>query len=401
VPGLTRLSRRAGRADRGAVTILVAILFSSGTLLGMTAYAVDLGTLYAYRDEAINAANAAAMAAAQTCVRPGARCGGVANSYAQENISTGGVVLNSNGTGDAACGLDKDGGQLSPCSDPPSGPKNCIGTRDDGTSWAEVHATTKMGDGSTVFPPTFAGAVVPGYRPDGVQACARVAWGVPQGPYNSFGMSLCAFKVLTDSMGIPYADSFHAVYDTTVDPTHELVLSLEDPIPPGGTDRCSDLGYYSSNGHCQIDTRQGRNEIGSTNNATSTVPLPDGCRALLNAKEKRPDRSDPRPYLLIPIYRNAVALSSSANTQFTSLYGVAAFQVTGDHLGDGTSNPKATGTPDWLTGVSESDYCHPGSTKPEDRCIRGYFLWVNIIDGTFPSRFWTHTLGVATFKTVG
>ncbi len=355
MPGLTRLSRRAGRADRGAVTILVAILFSSGTLLGMTAYAVDLGTLYAYRDEAINAANAAAMAAAQTCVRPGARCGGVANSYAQENISTGGVVLNSNGTGDAACGLDKDGGQLSPCSDPPSGPKNCIGTRDDGTSWA----------------------------------------------YNSFGMSLCAFKVLTDSMGIPYADSFHAVYDTTVDPTHELVLSLEDPIPPGGTDRCSDLGYYSSNGHCQIDTRQGRNEIGSTNNATSTVPLPDGCRALLNAKEKRPDRSDPRPYLLIPIYRNAVALSSSANTQFTSLYGVAAFQVTGDHLGDGTSNPKATGTPDWLTGVSESDYCHPGSTKPEDRCIRGYFLWVNIIDGTFPSRFWTHTLGVATFKTVG
>ena len=76
MPGLTRLRRRAG-GDRGAVTALVAILMSSGVLLGMTAYAVDIGTLYAYRDQALNAANAAALAAAELCNRPGTRCGGL------------------------------------------------------------------------------------------------------------------------------------------------------------------------------------------------------------------------------------------------------------------------------------------------------------------------------------
>ena len=80
--------------------------------------------------------------------------------------------------------------------------------------------------------------------------------------------------------------------------------------------------------------------------------------------------------------------------------GIAAFQVTGDHLGDGTANPVQKGTRDWLSGVSESNYCRIG-TQPTDRCLRGYFLWVNIIDGKQPSPNWTNMLAIATYKTVG
>ena len=55
----------------------------------------------------------------------------------------------------------------------------------------------------------------------------------------------------------------------------------------------------------------------------------------------------------------------------TGMVGIAAFQVTGDHLGDEQGTANITGTRDWLSNVSETDYCHANSTKPTDRCIRG------------------------------
>jgi len=103
--------------------------------------------------------------------------------------------------------------------------------------------------------------------------------------------------------------------------------------------------------------------------------------------------------VLMPIYHRIVS-QGGANVSLTDLWGIAAFQVTGDHLGDGTANPVQKGTRDWLSGVSESNYCRIG-TQPTDRCLRGYFLWVNIIDGKQPSPNWTNMLAIATYKTVG
>ena len=399
MPGLTRLRRRAG-GDRGAVTALVAILMSSGVLLGMTAYAVDIGTLYAYRDQALNAANAAALAAAELCNRPGTRCGGLDDAVARANIPGGGVKLQSTTFGDAVCGLDKDTGQLSPCDINPGRAKACFSAADTSTSYAEVHATTTPPDSSTVYPPTFAGSVIPGYNPYGIQVCSRVAWGTPQGPYTALGMSSCDFQAKTGGMDTPFNNGFHAVYDTTVPPRDEVELDLETAaLAP--TDGCPDLGYYRSSGGCLVNTRQKGSLNGFVNDATSTVGLPTGCRAVLDAMERKPtSRAVTQPYLLIPIYRSITA-SGAPTVRFDGMVGIAAFQVTGDHLGDEQGTANITGTRDWLSNVSETDYCHANSAKPTDRCIRGYFLWVNLIDGRQPSTQWDNQLGVATYKTVG
>jgi hypothetical protein len=393
VPRLTRLGRRAGGTDRGAVTALVAILLSSGVLLGMTAYAIDIGTLYAYRDQAINAANASALAAAERCVRPPINCGALDDTYARASIPGGGVKLESNSLGDAVCGLDREGGQLSPCSDT-SGAKGCFQPARSRPSYTEVHAVTTAPGGSTVYPAGFAGAVVPGYQPYGVQACSRVAYGVPQGPYNALGMSYNAFKALTGGTHLPKPHAFQAVYDTDIPLDAEIELDMEQEA--GATaDRSPDLVYYDSNGNCEVDTRENGSLLGTVNDAGSTVTLSPDCRSLLDTLEAAPSRANPwRPYLLIPIYQTITEVSGP-NMSFGGMAGVAAFQVTGDHLG-------STGTPDWLNPtLSQSDYCHPFSTKSTDRCIRGYFLWVNIIDGNQPSTRWRTTLAVATYKTVG
>jgi hypothetical protein len=402
VPGLTRPRRRAGRGDRGAVTVLVAILLSSGVLLGMTAYAIDIGVLYAYREQALTAANEAAMGAAQTCVRPGTHCGQLDTKYATMNIPGGGVTLRSSTQGETVCGRDLDDGhdgQLDPCLGA-SGAKGCIGSANPlRTSYTEIHATTTPPSNATVYPANFAGSVVPGWKPYGVQVCSRVTYGAPRGPYVSFGVSLCTFIVLTGGVNQPLSNGFHALRER-VTATDELKIMMESQADADAGDTCPDLAYYTAgDSNCHLDTSEGRDEPGTVNNTTSTIALPSGCRNLLDTKERPPRRLDPTPYILMPIYHHIASPNGPAVT-LTDLWGIAAFQVTGDHLGDGTTNANQKGTFDWLSRVSESNYCGAG-TKPTDRCLRGYFLWVNIVDGTQPSQNWTHTLAIANYKTVG
>src|SRR5947208_3628329 len=62
---MTRGLRRGH--DRGAVAGLVAVLLSTGVLLGMAALSVDVGQLYAERRQVQNGADAAALAVAVSC----------------------------------------------------------------------------------------------------------------------------------------------------------------------------------------------------------------------------------------------------------------------------------------------------------------------------------------------
>ncbi|MGY2745473.1 pilus assembly protein TadG-related protein [Pseudarthrobacter sp. O4] len=66
---MQRLKRspREGPGERGAISVLVAILMV--TLLGFTALAVDVGMLYAERTQLRNGADSAAFAIAQKCAR--------------------------------------------------------------------------------------------------------------------------------------------------------------------------------------------------------------------------------------------------------------------------------------------------------------------------------------------
>ena len=55
--------------DRGAVTAVVAVVLGAGVLLGMATVVVDVGRLYAEREQLQSGADAAAWAAAESCAR--------------------------------------------------------------------------------------------------------------------------------------------------------------------------------------------------------------------------------------------------------------------------------------------------------------------------------------------
>ena len=58
---------RALRDDRGAVSILVALLISAGVIVGLLAMVIDGGRLYTERRLVQNGADAAALAVARAC----------------------------------------------------------------------------------------------------------------------------------------------------------------------------------------------------------------------------------------------------------------------------------------------------------------------------------------------
>ncbi len=64
---MRRLTRDTHSEDRGAITVLVAILMV--VLLGSVAIAVDVGAIYSERAQLQSGADAAAIATAQKCAR--------------------------------------------------------------------------------------------------------------------------------------------------------------------------------------------------------------------------------------------------------------------------------------------------------------------------------------------
>jgi hypothetical protein len=81
--------RRLNRDEGGAVLVIVAL--SLIALFAMAVLSVDVGGLYAARRSMVNAADAAALAAAQTCITQDQDPQAVALSYAQDNVAAFGL----------------------------------------------------------------------------------------------------------------------------------------------------------------------------------------------------------------------------------------------------------------------------------------------------------------------
>src|SRR2546427_6443660 len=250
MPRLTGFLGRRQRRDEGGVTALVAVLLSGGVLLGMTAYAVDIGTLFAERSQLLNGANAAAMAAAQECTRPGATCGnpGQVQPLLNGNASDGTSRLVS------LCGVDRSTHGLGACATTMGAATHCITGPPNNTSYAEVHAGTRMPDGATIYPPAFAAATVPGYHGTDVRTCSRVSWGPPQGPYAAFTVSKCRFDQITGGLASPRSGGVNDPYPAT-SPLSEVVISLQEG---NGSSTCGDFAYLNTTaGGCTTNASYG------------------------------------------------------------------------------------------------------------------------------------------------
>ncbi|MEV4345637.1 Tad domain-containing protein [Actinoplanes sp. NPDC049596] len=197
MPGLTSLIPRASRdgepGDQGAIAVVVALFLSMGILLGMGAIVIDIGLLYAEREQLQSGADAASWKVAQACVAKKAECTVPlqtlnAQAYAGKNAK--------DGRADAQICLDN-----ANCPNPWGTATTCRPqpTMTGNYHQVEVRTTTLNTDNSTLIPPRLAQTLVAGYAGKKVGACARVAWGVPvTATVLALAISKCDWQRLTN-----------------------------------------------------------------------------------------------------------------------------------------------------------------------------------------------------------
>ena len=327
--------------DRGAVVATLAIVLGAGVLLGMAAVVVDVGRLYAEREQLQSGADAAAWAVAETCVREPERCGAglaAARWYANANAADGAAEVTS------VCGR---GPGLPACGPAATNRTACLGDAPADTAYAEVRTRTLRPDGGALLPGTFARAVS-GEPDTAVAACARVAWGPPRTARGlAVTFSTCEWNELTGD-----GSTFWPAPEDGLPPASaERVVRLKDNTAttcgagPSGWDAPGGFGWLDdADGTCSTTVSVDGSFGGSTGNSVSSA-----CRAALA------DLRDRRRPTLIPIYDGV--RGNGANTTY-HLAGFASFVPTGYYLSGLTS-------PSWLTGRH--------ACRGQERCLYGYF----------------------------
>jgi len=187
------MSRR--RRDRGAIALIITVLFAGGVLLGCAALTVDVGQLYSERRQLQNGADAAALALARVC-----SSGGACSYAAADNVALGNnriSLLNSANANDNSAGFNAafnatyENGlcgratTLPDCVVPNGSLLDCPAlppylTANSAIPYAEVHNLTETSSGGSILPTAF-GRAVTGFAGAAVSSCARAAWGAPGG----------------------------------------------------------------------------------------------------------------------------------------------------------------------------------------------------------------------------
>jgi Flp pilus assembly protein TadG len=359
--------RLLGRDERGAVGVLVAVLFAGGVLLGLGAMVIDVGQLYQERAELQNGADAAALAVAKSCATGVCSASGAlttAGTYASENAS----VLTGGTEAASVCGSGA-GDTLTACGTPGTAMTSCP-PNPTGTNYVDVSTSTKTSGGATVIAPVFAGELLGNgsYAGTTVQACAQAEWGgAPSNTLSTaFTISACEWSAATTN-GTVYAQAPPYPPDTTPSSTLDQVIKFRSgsgtgcAAYPAPDDAVSKFGWVAETGGCTLQlTGTGVTTYGVLNSGSSSSP---DCNTPLY------DDAQDKTLINVPVYTSVTGSGASA---VYNLLGFAAFVVTGYNIPGSTFN-KYT---DWL---KSSNQC-TGTTY----CINGYFVSQLLTgDGTF------------------
>jgi Flp pilus assembly protein TadG len=326
--------------DRGAAAALVAVLLSSGVLLGMAALSVDVGQLYAERRQVQNGADAASLAVAVGCAAS-TTCttatGGIAGLNANDGATN---VVSVCGAGRAALPTctGPSGAALTQCPPAPAGVEG----------WVRVTTTTATAGGGTLLPPVFARALAgnAGYSGTSVGACAQAAWGGEgSGKALPLTISLCEWSAATANGATFAPPPPYPPY-----PSGEVALKLHatnDPTgcpssAPSGSNLPGGFGWLDSS-NCQTTTTAGG--FASSDPGVSASSCADALAALVGT------------LLYLPVFDQASGTGSGGQYH---IQGFAAFYLDGYVLPGAHPN---TVNP------------HGGVTKCKgsDKCIYGWF----------------------------
>jgi Flp pilus assembly protein TadG len=169
--------------EKGAIAVIVAVLFGFGVMFGAGALSIDVGNINADRRQLQNGADSVALAAAQTCALtgtcPAATDTGLA-TLANTNAADGFTKIRRvDGQTPAVCGQ---GGGLTAC---PSSSIPATGNLQEcppsslpaSTKYVRVYTETENAAGNTILPYSFGAAIAGSGSGANQQACASVAWG--------------------------------------------------------------------------------------------------------------------------------------------------------------------------------------------------------------------------------
>ncbi|WP_205863341.1 pilus assembly protein TadG-related protein [Planosporangium thailandense] len=364
-----RLRTVLAGADRGNIALLVTIVLGGGVLLGAGALSVDVGQLYAEREQLQSGADAAAMAVAQNCIRTPAACGNQnapAVSYANRNAKDGASAVT------LICGRATG---LAGCPAPTGNRWDCMGAPPPAGPYAEVRTATLQPDGSTLLPPTFAQTLVgnQGYKGARLAACSRVAWGPPlQATGLGVTVSTCDWQRVTGGAPaylppgtLPPASAEGVLY------LHSTSGANTCPAGPSGWDAPGGFGWLDD----PTNTCSSTVAANGTYGGDSGLAPSKACSAALASLYTT------HTPVLMPIFDGV--RGTGQNTVY-HLSGFSSFVLTGYNL------PSTNSPASWLTGRT---YC-TGSAK----CLYGYFVTAILPTG---GSFGTIDYGTEILKVVG
>jgi hypothetical protein len=375
--GLKLLGRRR---DAGAASTIVAILLAGGVLMGMTALVVDVGRLYAEREQLQSGADSAAMTVAIDCAKHRAACV-VGGDIGGAELASDANARDGRSKVVELCGFDRGGpggiSRLPACTIPDAGNlADCIGTPPPGVSFVQVRTHTEVATDNYVLPFSVAQTLASTGSGATVGACARVAYSPPQTGL-ALTISRCEYERAIAASGEVAAPPWPP------DPaaSAEVALGVHGPVavcgdgPPSGFNMPGGFGWLdpAPGGGCTFALEADLEYGGETGTPPSTE-----CKAQLAALRAS------HQVVVLPIYDGE--RGTGANAEY-HLYKLAAFVVTGYSL----------------PGLKEESNVHP-SFDPcggSDKCVYGYFLNVDFLPGDLGSVDPGVDLGLSIIKTIG
>ena len=290
----------------------VFIFFIMVPLMGMAGYVIDVGIVRQERRELQNGADAAALAAAQTCALDLAQCtpGGLSGVLSGGLSADGFADANAKDRAAAVTGITP----------------NTVNQK------VKVDTRTETSGGETSLTLQFAQFF--GHATSTVTATATAAWGAPSGATTvPLTFSYCQWKALTG--------------DNVTYPTASLTIFFKDDdvttcAGPAGQNMPGGFGWLDTNaGPCAAQVTAGGLLGSDPGNGT---PNNNGCQPT-NFLNKD---------VLFPVFK---AFTGQGQNATYTIYGLATFHITGMRLANSGG---------WTT--------NPAPCAANKRCVVGYFL---------------------------
>jgi len=287
---------RPGRGDRGAVAIIVAMLFGFGVMIGAAALTIDVGRINLDRRQLQNGADAAALSAAQDCIKT--HCPNTAVTADMDRLR---ALADGNAGADQASAIARVDGKLALCGTPSV--KNATGlVVATGLTACDVPAnlsnlqecpppklpsdavtgatapylrvfteTLNAAKTQTLLPYTFGAMFAGAGSGANQQACASVAWG-PVGEHTAsvpITISLCMFDAMAASNGgtlPPAPDSTWPGYGNSHTSLWPLPAAEQIEYTTKYAGTCDNSNGHTTNGsfgwltnsNCQVSVTSGK-----------------------------------------------------------------------------------------------------------------------------------------------